>query len=956
MADHGGAADRAASTAAILRALSTLAPDRRKTGWDVAGSGPTAMAWLGTLPSNADDGDPLKAAGNIPGTLLVDPSDRLQGLQRYDALNPDAVDLRLGWLWVVGTVRIHGEEVLLRLPVLSRPVRVTQLGNRRHIQPVTAWDLWPLVEDPDTASQLEADAAFGGGALDPGAQQGLVDKLPVLRSWVQRVLAASGLPASNQVLAPTHPEGLPHDRLHAVVGYGIYADVDADPSRPKETLANWSINPAAASSAFGTLYLGPTEASGEPGVPGSTPITCPFPLTEHQRAVVHQAGRDPITVVSGPPGTGKSQTAAAAALHAIAKGQSVLVATQSTMAADVLAELLDRVPGPTPVLFGGTERGARLAQKLADGIGRPSTSDARGQEQEASAHADRLTAVTAADLRDVRADAEWRQLVLELPLLADAAPLLLGTGSGGPPSAATIDEARQLVVRSHQTTGWFAAWRRRRAERALRTLAGSPSNTPLATVVDAVRAASVREAAHRAGSTDRSGSADRWQALVAADATCRSATARALADELARRPDEPARRAVAALATALRSGRAARHSHLNAIDVRQLTKALPLWVGTLGDIEHLLPATAAAFDVVILDEASQIDQLAASAALLRARRAVVIGDPRQLRFVSFLSDAEIRATLRTEGLGGLHDRLDLRRVSAFDLAASSAPVTFLDEHFRSVPHLIGFSADRFYDGRLTVATRHPRNDALLAIEVRRLAGERTHGVNAAEVDAAVELVAELLATTSGTIGVVSPYRPQVDALRHALGERIPIEQLQLGRVRAATVHGMQGAECDVVVASFGVSANGTGRAFLEDPNLFNVLVTRARHRLIALVSEPTPTSGLLADYLHWADHPPAQPADAGPADAWTAALAEVLTDQGIPHRVGYRVGRWTIDLVLGTGADAIAVATRVHPDGSAAHIDRHLALALAGWRQAEAFPVSHDGDPITTALALSNLG
>lgn len=950
MADHGGAATRAATTAAILRALSTLAPDRRKTGYDVAGSGPTAMAWLGTLPSNADDGDPLKAAGNLPGTLLVEPSERLQALQRYDALNPDAVDLRLGWMWVVGTVRIGGAPVLVRLPVLSRPVRVEQLGNRRHVQPVTAWDLWSLVEDPDTASQLEADAAFGGGALDPGAQQALVDKLPVLRSWVQRVLEASGLPPSNQVLAPTDPERLPADRLHVVAGYGIYADVDADPSRPKETLANWSGNPGAASSAFGTLYLGPTEASGEPGVPGSTPITCPFPLTEHQRDIVHRAGRDPITVVSGPPGTGKSQTAAAVALHAIAKGQSVLVATQSTMAADVLAELLDRVPGPTPVLFGGSERGAVLAQKLADGIGQPAGSDVEDQERAANAESDRLTAATAADLGNVAADATWRGLALELPSLLETAPLLLGT-----PASASPADAQELVDRSRQIRGLFAAWRRRRAERSLRALVGAPAASPLDAIDRAVRAAQVREAAHRASAVDRTATADRWAALVDADATCRSVTARALADELARRPDQAARRAVAALATALRAGRAARHSHLNAIDVRQLTTALPLWVGTLGDIEHLLPATAAAFDVVILDEASQIDQLAASAALLRARRAVVIGDPRQLRFVSFLSDREIRATLRTEGLSDLHDRLDLRRVSAFDLAASSAPVTFLDEHFRSVPHLIGFSAERFYDGRLTVATRHPRNEAQLAIEVRRLAGVRANGVNATEVDAAVELVAELLASTSGTIGVVSPYRPQVDALRHALGEHIPIEQLQLGRVRAATVHGMQGAECDIVIASFGVSADGRGRAFLEDPNLFNVLVTRARQRMIALVSEPTPSAGLLADYLRWSEHPPAQPPDAGPADPWTRALAGVLADQGIPHRTGYRVGRWTVDLVLGTGADAIGVATRVHPDGPAAHIDRHLALALAGWRQAEAFPVTHDGDPITTALALSNL-
>ena len=102
MASMGGQDERGATTAAILRALSTLAVDRRKVGFDVSGSGPTAMAWVGAIPSNADNGDPAMEAGEVPRVILVDPSDALQGLQRYDALTPDAVDLRLGWLWMVG--------------------------------------------------------------------------------------------------------------------------------------------------------------------------------------------------------------------------------------------------------------------------------------------------------------------------------------------------------------------------------------------------------------------------------------------------------------------------------------------------------------------------------------------------------------------------------------------------------------------------------------------------------------------------------------------------------------------------------------------------------------------------------------------------------------------------------------------------------------------------------------
>ncbi|WP_426571163.1 DEAD/DEAH box helicase [Aquihabitans sp. McL0605] len=949
---------REATTASILRALSTLAVDRRKVGYDVSGSGPTAMAWLGALPSNADDGDPTRLGAVGTGAAAVSSPD-LQGLQRYDALTPDSADLRLGWLWMVGTALIEGQRQRVVLPLLSRPVRIHQLPAITKkadatctIEPITAWDLWPLIEDPDVASQLEAEATFGGGALDATTPQALLDRLPMLRYWVDHVVAASGLPKIRQILIPTDPRSVTSTDLVAIAGYGVYADVGADPSRPKETLANWSTNPAAAGSAFASLYLGPApdQATDDGTAPGSTPIASPFPLTDRQSDVIHRAGRDPITVLSGPPGTGKSQTAVAAALHAIGKGQSVLVATQSPMAADVLAELLDRVPGPTPVLFGGGERAGTLAEKLADGIGAPTTADPAHRDTAAAATVGTLTTAIDADLDALAADAAWRTLCTTLPARLDDAPLLLDVDATVRPA-----DADALLERCRQVRGVFASWRLRRAERALRTLVGAPSTTSLDDLAHAVELARVRERARRAAPGDRTQADQRWATLVDAERVHRTALAKDLAQDLAERPDGDARRAVAALATALRSGRAARHSHLAAIDVHQLTKALPLWVGTLGDIEHLLPATAAAFDLVILDESSQIDQLAASAALLRAERALVIGDPRQLRFVSFLSDGQVRAALRTEGISELHDRPDLRRVSAFDLAASSSPVAFLDEHFRCVPHLIGFSAQRFYDGRLTVATRHPRNEHLLAIDVHRIDGERTKGVNQAEVTHAVDLVAELLASTTGSIGVVSPYRPQVDALRRAVGERIPIEQLQTGRVRVATVHGMQGAECDVVIASFNTSEAGRSRAFLEDPNLFNVLITRARQRFVVLVAHDAPHQGLLADYLRWADHEPEQPPDAGPADPWTAAVAGVLHDQGTTVRAGYRVGRWTIDLVVGDRADAVAVATRVHPDGPQAHIERHLALDLASWRQAEAFPATFDGDAVATAMAITDL-
>ena len=637
----------------------------------------------------------------------------------------------------------------------------------------------------------------------------------------------------------------------------------------------------------------------------------------------------------------------------MAHGASVLVATQSAMAADVLAELLDRVPGPTPVLFGGGERATELATKLADGLGQPHDEQALARWEQRRRELDDLAAAVATDLADVAARQRWSSVRLTAELHRARAPHLF---DADPATALRlVAEAHQLVAESHDPDdGWWAGRRRRNALDDLRRLVGAPDDVAPADLEAAIAAADVRLRAGRADDRELHVADARWVALVEAEEAMRRARGQQTADEVRQRVDRDALRGVGALAAALRAGRSRRKAHLERVDLRATIRALPLWIGTLGEIEALLPATAGAFDLVILDEASMIDQPSASAALLRAKRAVIIGDPRQLRFVSFLADAAVERAIHDNDAEPLADRLDVRRASAFDLAAGVSPVTFLDEHFRSVPHLIGFSAERFYEGRLQVATRHPANDDAIAIEVVRLGGERQGGVNRVEVDEAVAQVQRLLEETSGSIGVISPHRPQVDALRDAIADAVGRDVWSTGRLRVATVHGFQGSECDAMVASFGISGDGgRSRRFLEDPNLFNVLITRARKRMVVLASVEDVPLGPLADYLRWAERPPHPLPDLGPADAWTAQLGSLVADQGLEVQLGYRVGTWVVDLVVGDGPAALAVATRVHPDGPHRHVQRHLALHRGGWHQAEGFPSSEPGAAARLALELA---
>ena len=385
MAPMGGStadANRGTWTASVLRVLAAVAPELRAVNHDLSGAGPTTMAWLGHyLPAPNPINDPEVTSSTAVGTIPDLPA--VAALDSYDALSPGSNDLAIVWLWVAGSATIDGRPTRILRPLASRTVgieRIAGLGRiparahaRSHLEYHGNWDLWPLVGDPDRAAGLERTVAFGGGALGMDWNQQLVDRLHQLRRWVNEVLEASGLRPVRTLTATGDPRNHQGDDLRVYVGSGLFAVGAPDSIRPRESLTAWSNDGAAATTAFADLYLGPNPAQeGDvagrppPPAPGPADIVGPLPLTTAQTRALVAARTEAITVVSGPPGTGKSQTAAAIALDTVARGQSVLVATQSRMAAEVLAGLLDRVPGPTPVLFGGGTRTGALATKLAD--------------------------------------------------------------------------------------------------------------------------------------------------------------------------------------------------------------------------------------------------------------------------------------------------------------------------------------------------------------------------------------------------------------------------------------------------------------------------------------------------------------------------------------------------------------------------------------------------------------
>ena len=138
------------------------------------------------------------------------------------------------------------------------------------------------------------------------------------------------------------------------------------------------------------------------------------------------------------------------------------------------------------------------------------------------------------------------------------------------------------------------------------------------------------------------------------------------------------------------------------IDPARLLAAFPIWVVTLDELHRLLPLRPQLFDVMVMDEATQCDIASALPAFQRCKRAVVTGDARQLRHISFLSRVRETQLLQRAGLQAEErEAWSYRDNSVLDLVglqlASQEAVVFLDEHFRSRPALIRFSNELFYD-------------------------------------------------------------------------------------------------------------------------------------------------------------------------------------------------------------------------------------------------------------------
>ncbi len=251
------------------------------------------------------------------------------------------------------------------------------------------------------------------------------------------------------------------------------------------------------------------------------------------------------------------------------------------------------------------------------------------------------------------------------------------------------------------------------------------------------------------------------------------------------------------------------------------------------------------FDYLIVDESSQVNMASAILSMRIAKNIIVVGDIRQLPQIDDSSFKERNDELLNEfDVPSAYSYYGNSIMSSLlALYGKSIPRQMLKEHYRCAPEIIGFCNKEFYNDELIVYTK-PKNEKTCMEVIKTVAGnfarKNPNGsglYNQREIDEIEKLLNE---EKLEDVGVITPYNYQAKLIQEKFGNK----------VEASTIHKFQGREKKNIIFS---SVINDINEFVENDNLINVAVSRAVDRFILITSDKVAnsTSGVLSDLINY---------------------------------------------------------------------------------------------------------
>jgi len=660
----------------------------------------------------------------------------------------------------------------------------------------------------------------------------------------------------------------------------------------------------------------------------------PYSLSKSQRTAIYRALRNDISYIQGPPGTGKSFTISALALAASEMGLKVLVASQKPPAVDIVYNKVVEVLGDAACLYISDDqqrkqntRGIidRLLSKATD----YQTTNEEGELVRLAEHVDTLVAERLDYAKRIQEyESELRQYYDTNQIAQDSRQVL--KEDFGLPDI-TVKKISLLQGKESRKKAKHMLIECRKIREDSRKSGGTTtleqgvrlkilSNTVLRALDFEIEYYTqhkeevlVRSLTYSSNLSDAQSlqRVIKGQPLEVTRKTFdrrnselypREVKESILSEYLASRhsvrinkllQNKRYRDALDAFHRRLRWKNARRVRSANAkIDFNLLLEIFPIVMGEIKSLHPYLPFKEESIDLLILDEASQVNLAEIFPILFRAKRFCIVGDHNQLGIkaggVIFISKVFEKLTWQKHFWGLPGYPLDFKSAQDRDLLVSESsildlirndlnPVTaapvLLNEHFRSLPMLAEFTSEQFYkdenpESGLRIMTAIPDKKALNAfmdIEVTSKREENSQ-INKGEVDKAFEIILSFAKQTPNemtrevfempqlqgkqiSLGVVCFIRDQVNHMKEEVLRKLTDEEQERISLMIGTPEEFQGNERDVMIFTPAIDEEQKrSKGFMEDRNRFNVATSRAKF-FIYFIHGKLPSNMLLMQQM-----------------------------------------------------------------------------------------------------------
>ena len=662
------------------------------------------------------------------------------------------------------------------------------------------------------------------------------------------------------------------------------------------------------------------------------------PLNEEQLEAVNAGLSAPLTVVTGPPGTGKSQCVTALVASTVAAGGRVLVAAKNHQALDAIEQRI------------GKDRIIRMRDKSGENdrslasVAKEFISDERALRtlDPVQAEIEVINAFSERRAEAIDRIREKRVLECEIAALLER-----------------IEAIEQRVPKQRAETQYLG---RKLFNRMILRIARLARRTWKKEIGSTSDLNSLK--AHLQGLRQESSRVPPAEDTVLLGQMIRE-KAEPLLERIFEKRLAVGREEVAELSDMMSDAELHGHASLSSDVIATVLDARPVWLTTTLSLPRRMPLRSGLFDLLVIDEASQADIGSSLPAFARAKRAVVVGDDRQLTFIPSLSIARDRNLFGAVGLVGLRGlgKYSQGRRTLFDLAQAQTVRNqdlrsiMLREQYRSAPDITDYTSESFYGGALRAAVDPNRliiptgaksgvawTDVRGAVERGSDKGFR----NRIEAQSICDHLAGLLLEQGypGSIGVIAPFNAQVRTLRRLIEDRIPQDVRDRADLKIDTVDSFQGEERSLIVFSLVSSRAGPPEAerFLRsDRRRLNVAISRAQavaHIFGDLEYAKRKDAPIdLRRLAIWATEPRQRAQDKDAGSIWEIRLREAMRERGWDPKSQYPIVGRRLDFALfgpRINLDIEVDGRRWHQDANGNRkLDDHFRdaqLRSAGWK------------------------